>query len=133
MEEKAQRDWWHAAGKDIAILCGGDPLMATTHKILLIEAKKQKVEIEVVHATSILTAAMGESGLDFYRFGRYAPSRDGASTTGQYPSTRRYTRTSANNLHTLLLLDYDSKQRRRIEHKGGITILKRRRRTTRKG
>ena len=30
------------------------------------------MEVEVVHSNSVLTAAIGESGLDFYRFGAIA-------------------------------------------------------------
>ena len=70
MEEGAKVLVSSASGKDIAILCGGDPLMATTHKILLIEAARQGVEVRVIHSNSIITAAIGESGLDFYRFGK---------------------------------------------------------------
>ncbi len=44
MEENASDMVKRAATKDIAILVGGDPLMATTHKILYIEAEKQHVK-----------------------------------------------------------------------------------------
>src|SRR5208283_4653121 len=70
LEENARRIVSEAKSKNVAILVGGDPLTATTHKILLIEAAKQGVETRIFHASSIFTAAIGESGLDFYRFGQ---------------------------------------------------------------
>ena len=42
MEEDAAELVRRAATRDIAVLVGGDPLMATTHKILYIEAKQQR-------------------------------------------------------------------------------------------
>jgi diphthine synthase len=49
---------------------GGDPLIATTHKILFLEARKQGVKFAAIHSTSIFSTAIGESGLDFYKFGK---------------------------------------------------------------
>ena len=94
-----------AKDKRLAILAIGDPLMATTHHIILDEAAKQGIETTVFHAPSIFSAGIGESGLDIYKFGPTA--------TIPYWS-ERYKPTSfmdviAKNLlngqHTLVLLD----------------------------
>ncbi len=58
-----------AKKQDIALLVYGNPLMATTHITLIEEAKKQKVEIKVIHSASILDA-IGETGLQIYKFGK---------------------------------------------------------------
>lgn len=61
--EKAKRE-------KVCLLCGGDPLAATTHVSLIIDAKKEGIETRVVHNSSILSAACGKSGLQPYRFGK---------------------------------------------------------------
>ncbi|MGC8651899.1 MAG: diphthine synthase [Candidatus Micrarchaeia archaeon] len=108
MEENAGRLVNEAKVSDVVIAVGGDPLIATTHKILAIEAEKLGVEMEVIHAPSIVTAAIGESGLDFYRFGavctvpmwreHYKPVAFYDTIYGNYGT----------NKHSLLLLDYSS-------------------------
>ncbi|MEM0149559.1 MAG: diphthine synthase [Candidatus Micrarchaeaceae archaeon] len=107
MEEKAGAIVGEAGKSDIAIITGGDPLMATTHKILAIEAAKQGVRIKVVHAPSIVTAAIGESGLDFYRFGAVCTV---PMWREHYKPVSFYMTIFGNRskgLHSLLLLDYD--------------------------
>lgn len=123
MEEDAKEIVSRAATKDVAILVGGDPLMATTHKILYIEAERQKVKTEIVHANSIITTAIGESGLDFYRFG--APCTIPKWTT-HYSPISFYEKIEANMLnknHTILLLDYDAKNRVTLDIKDAIAAL----------
>ena len=73
----------------MAILVGGDPLMATTHKIFIHRGERQKVETEIVHANSIITTAIGESGLDFYGFGAPCTIPKWSPTTHQYHSMKR--------------------------------------------
>jgi diphthine synthase len=58
-----------AKTKEVALLVGGDPTVATTHIEIIQEAKKQKVKFKVIHASSIISA-IGESGLFTYKFGR---------------------------------------------------------------
>ncbi len=108
MEENARKLVGEAMSADIAIVAGGDPLVATTHKILAIEAAKQGAAFEIIHSASIATAAKGESGLDFYRFGavctvpmwqeHYKPVSFYETIYGNH----------SNNWHSLMLLDYDS-------------------------
>ena len=58
-----------AKDKVVAFIVPGDPLFATTHKEIVRECITHGIEVEVVHSSSILTAA-GESGLSLYKFGR---------------------------------------------------------------
>ncbi len=124
MEENANEIVRKASGKDIAILIGGDPLIATTHKILYIEAKKQGVDTQIVHANSIITTAIGESGLDFYRFGSPCTI---PKWSEHYSPVSFYEKIAANlkmKEHTILLLDYDSKNKCTISIKEAMKTLK---------
>ncbi len=58
-----------AKGKDIALLVYGDPLSATTHFEMIEEARKKKINFEVIHSSSIFTA-VNETGLMLYKFGK---------------------------------------------------------------
>lgn len=58
-----------AKSKEVALLIGGDPTVATTHIEMIIEAKKEKIKTKVIHASSI-HSAISESGLFIYKFGK---------------------------------------------------------------
>lgn len=106
LEEKASEIVGKARDRDIAVLTGGDPLIATTHKILFIEAKKRGVRTEVMHAGSIITAAIGESGLDFYRFGQVITIPEWSEKYKPLSFYEVIDRNLSNGQHSLLLLDY---------------------------
>jgi diphthine synthase len=59
-----------AMKKDVAFLAAGDPLIATTHTDMMIEAKKLNIETIVIHSSSIISAAPGLAGLQAYKFGK---------------------------------------------------------------
>ncbi len=69
MEERLGDTIKDASRFDIAILVIGDPLVATTHHIILEEAARRGIESRVFHSSSIFSAGIGESGLDIYKFG----------------------------------------------------------------
>jgi diphthine synthase len=60
-----------SAIKNVSLLIYGDPLAATTHQEILLQAKKKNIEAKVIHAPSIFTA-ISETGLSLYRFGKTA-------------------------------------------------------------
>ena len=91
----------------VALLVVGDPLQATTHVDLQLQAAEAGIECRVFHGISITTLVTGAIGLSNYRFGR--------QTTLTYPYggwvatspletiiVNRYT-----GLQTLALLDLD--------------------------
>ncbi|MFT4307913.1 MAG: diphthine synthase [Candidatus Woesearchaeota archaeon] len=51
-----------------ALLVFGDPLAATTHLELVLRARAEGIGTNIIHAPSIFSA-IGESGLELYRFG----------------------------------------------------------------
>ena len=123
MEEGAKDIVSKAVTEDVAVLIGGDPLMATTHKILFIEAKKRNVEVEVVHSNSVLTAAIGESGLDFYRFGAIATIPKWSAHYTPVSFYEVLQKNVQNNLHSILLLDYSQELASSLSIKEAINIL----------
>jgi diphthine synthase len=123
MEEKVSEIINEAKEKDIAILIGGDPLIATTHKIIFIAAKKANVPVRVLHATSVLTVLMGESGLDFYRFGQICTISRWTEHYSPISFYETIQKNSKNNLHSIVLLDYDISSNSSLELPEAIKIL----------
>lgn len=111
-----------AKEKDVALLIPGDPLSATTHFELIIEAKKNKVDVNVIHASSVYTA-VAETGLQLYKFGR--------ATTLVFPEQRfapqsPYDVIESNlkmGLHTLVLLDVKHDMEKYMTVNEGLDIL----------
>jgi diphthine synthase len=92
-----------------ALVVSGDPMIATTHVSLMLAAKKRGIAVQVLHGPSILSAAIGESGLQVYKFGKTVTL---AYWRENYRPMAAYDVVSENlsrNLHTLLLLDIDEK------------------------
>jgi diphthine synthase len=123
LEERLNNTLSKAKNADLVILFPGDPLIATTHKIILGAAKACNISVRVFHAPSILTAAMGESMLNAYRFG---------PTTTIPLWTEKYMPTSfldvilenkRNGQHTLALLDIDPKTGTTISIENAINII----------
>ena len=91
----------------VAVLIVGDPLQATTHVDLQLQANEHGIECEVIHGISITNLVTGAIGLSNYKFGR--------QTTLTYPysgwiATSPLEVIAVNRgmgLHTLALLDLD--------------------------
>jgi diphthine synthase len=58
-----------AKKEDICLLIYGSPLTATTHISLIEEAKKNKVNYEIIYNGSVFDA-IAETGLQIYKFGK---------------------------------------------------------------
>lgn len=109
-----------ATHKNVTLLVPGDPLAATTHMQLILDAKRQNVNVQIVHSSSVYTA-VAVCGLHLYKFGR---------TTTLVFSEKRFRPTShydviLNNsrigLHSLVLMDIQEK--REMSVKEGLEIL----------
>ena len=105
MEEKIGDTIKDASKLDVAILVIGDPLVATTHHIILDEAARRGIKTKVFHSSSIFSAGIGESGLDIYKFG---PTTTVPFWSAHYKPTS-FIDVIAKNLvnkeHTLVLFD----------------------------
>ena len=117
VEEKSYKILEGAKSKDIVLLVPGDPLVATTHVHLILEAKKANILIEIVHSSSIYTS-ISRTGLQIYKFGRTGTvitPKKGYESRGFYDLVKE---NQKHGLHTLLLLDRD------MSTKKGLEILK---------
>jgi len=94
-----------AKGKNVVLLSYGDPYIATTHIELRARAIENKTQTRSIHASSSLTAMIGECGLHFYKVGRIATimSEMKSLTTPYYVIYKNLIEGN----HTVLLLEYN--------------------------
>lgn len=108
---------------DVALITGGDPLIATTHSDFIVECSKRKIDYEIIHGSSILSSAPAISGLQAYKFGKV--------TTIPFPDHNFYPKSPymaieenlAMNLHTLVLLDIQAHNNRYMSINEGLKYL----------
>ena len=95
----------HAKTKKVVLLSYGDPYIATTHIELRTRAIQEKIKTYSIHASSSLTAMIGECGLHFYKIGRIATimSEMKSLTTPYYVIYKNIIEGN----HTILLLEYN--------------------------
>ncbi len=112
-----------ALRKNVVILVPGDPMVATTHVALRLQAEKMGIKTSVVHASSIISAIAGSTGLQIYKFGRtltipFNSSRDLLKTPYIFLEDN-----GKSGLHTLALLDIDIEKGRYMKINEGIKKL----------
>lgn len=107
----------------VVFLVPGDPLIATTHVDLRIRAEKQGIKTRVVHGASIVSAVIGLSGLQNYKYGRSVtvPFSEGEAV----PETPYLTivENRKRGLHTLCFLDIRTEGKRYMTIKEGLQLL----------
>jgi len=113
-----------AKTKNVCLLVSGDPLVATTHIDLILESRKQGIKTRIVHSSSIVSA-VGETGLQLYKFGKTVtipfPDKTGdVLPQSVYDSIKN---NLSNGLHTLLLLDVDIENGKNLSVNDGLRIL----------
>jgi diphthine synthase len=112
-----------AAEGSAVLLVPGDPLIATTHIDLRIRAERRGIRTRITHGASIISAVIGLSGLQNYRFGR--------SVTIPFPHGRHLSQTpyevisenKTRNLHTLCFLDIEVEEGRFMTINDSMRIL----------
>jgi diphthine synthase len=100
----------------VVFLVPGDPMIATTHIDLRIRAKKMGIKTRIVHGASIISAVIGLTGLQNYKFGRSVtvPFPEKGVTTGT--PYKVIMENKKRGLHTLCFLDI------RVEENRYMTI-----------
>lgn len=109
LEENCEWIIERAKDRDVVILTPGDPMIATTHSALRLEAERRGVKVRIIHSASIINAICGLTGLHNYRFGK--------SATVSYPYAGRVSTTPVKvirqnlniDAHTILFLDLHPK------------------------
>jgi len=106
----------------VVLLVPGDPLIATTHVALRIEAEKRGIKTCVIHGASILSAVIGLSGLHNYKFGKTVtiPFLNKGSSETPYKVIAQNKKLG---LHTLCLLDIEVEKNRYMKIHEGLEIL----------
>ena len=108
--------------EDIALLVCGDPLIATTHADIILQAQNKDIKFKVIHSSCIYSA-VAETGLHIYKFGK--------TTTLPYPE-KNYLPCSPYDvirqnqdmrLHSLVLLDVKADEKRYMSVNEGIEVL----------
>jgi len=123
VEENVRELLYRARDKRVAILVPGDPMVATTHIALRLEAEKLGVKTRVIHGVSIYSAAPSICGLENYKFGR--------SVTIPFPEENYFPDTPYfvvrenvdRGLHTLVFLDVRAEEKRFMTVNEGVAIL----------
>ena len=108
---------------NVALITGGDPLIATTHSDFIVQCSKKGIDYEVIHGSSILSSAPAISGLQGYKFGKV--------TTIPFPDHNFYPKSPyiaieenlKSNLHTLVLLDIQAHNDRYMTINQGLEYL----------
>lgn len=124
VEEGFESALLSANKNNIGLLVFGNPLTATTHIQLLLDAKEKGIKFKIIPGISI-TNMIAESGLDEYKFGRTVticfqlPNFEPESFYAQIKENQKI------GLHTLCLLDIkkDEKPQRMMNCKEAIETL----------
>lgn len=91
---------------NVAIVTYGDPFMATTFIELYVRAKKNLIEIKIIHGASGISSLIGEIGLHNYKFGRTTTiMSDPMSAISVYNTIYENLRVGN---HTLILTEYNN-------------------------
>ncbi|MEM5801783.1 MAG: diphthine synthase [Candidatus Aenigmatarchaeota archaeon] len=122
LEENSEKILEEAKKSKIIIFVLGDPLVATTHSSLILEARKRGIKTKIIHNASIISA-IGETGLHLQKFGPYVTIPFPERTKGKLPESI-YDVIKMNKirgLHTLCLLDIN--ENKVMNPKEAIKIL----------
>jgi diphthine synthase len=109
-----------AKNENVALVCSGDPMIATTHQDLRARAIKAGIETKILHGSSILSAVSGELGLSSYTFGRTVTV---VRTPMQYTAYNTIYQNLLRGLHTTLLLEWDEASKFFLSPKDAVSSL----------
>ncbi len=111
-----------AKSKDVALLIAGDPMVATTHIELVLDAYNSNVKVEIINNASVINA-VANIGLEIYKFGKITSI---PFTTESFMPETPYN-IIADNLsiqaHTLCLLDLRLEESRFMSFKEALNYL----------
>lgn len=105
LEEGAKKLVERALEKEVAVAVPGDPLVATTHITLILEAAKREAPYTVTFGVSAYSSAASASGLQAYKFGRTVTLAREDLASSARSCYRVIGENAERGLHTLVLLD----------------------------
>jgi len=109
-------------GKTV-LLIPGDPLIATTHVELRVQAEKLGIKTRVVHGASIVSAVIGLSGLQNYKYGRSVTIPFTHSGVVSETPYNVILENKKRGLHTLCFLDIKAEEKQYMTIKEGLKTL----------
>ncbi len=124
LEDESWKIVEEAKEKNVALLTPGDPLVATTHISIILEAEKKGIKYKVIHSSSIVSA-IAETGLEIYKFGKIVTIPFLEKLNANLPFSV-YDSIKINKLvglHTLCLLDIDYQQKKFMKPNEAAKIL----------
>ena len=116
LEQGSSRIIEEAQRMNVVVLVPGDPLHATTHIALLLEARQAGVDAEVVPGVSGLQAVIDATGLQVYRCGRPVTLVYPEEGIKPYSTVEVVRANRRAGLHTMILLDL------RLDEKRAMTV-----------
>ena len=122
-EENAAQILAAAKKAKTILLVPGDPLIATTHIDLRIRAEKAGINTRIVHGASIISAVVGLSGLQNYKFGKSVtiPFTNGHGVLDTPYDTIKTNLKSG--MHTLCFLDIHAEENRYMNIHQALEML----------
>lgn len=125
LEEDAGQEILDAARKGkVVLLVPGDPLIATTHVDLRIRAGKQRIKTRIIHGASIISAVIGLSGLQNYKYGRSVTIPFTDEVSNVVTPYRVIMENRRLGLHTLCFLDIKAEEKRYMTIQHGLETLR---------
>ncbi len=111
-----------AKKENVALLVSGDPMIATTHLEIILDAEKEGVRVKILNNASILNA-VSNIGLEIYKFGKIASV---PFTTESFMPETPYNILKDNlsiNAHTLFLFDLHLDEDKFMNFKEALNYL----------
>ena len=124
LEENASKILEESKRSKVSVFVEGDPLVATTHSSLALDARKHGVKTKIIHNASI-TSAIGETGLHTYKFGPTVTIPFPEKTKGKPPESifEIIDENKKSGWHTLCLLDITAESSKYMTVNEGLDIL----------
>lgn len=119
VEEEFDKVLDQAKDKIVVFLTAGDPMVATTHADLVMQARKKEVQVKIIHSSSIYSA-IGETGLQIYKFGKSVSIPFDENITSFYDRIKENKEIGA---HTLVLLDLDPSNNKYVSASQALSRL----------
>jgi len=122
VEEEFKKEIEEAKTKNIALCIYGNPLNATTHLQVILDAKKLGVETKLIAGLSIFEY-VAFTGLERYKFGKTTSivfHEDGYEPESFYDAILE---NKSIGLHTLCLLDIKMNQNKMMSIRQGLSLL----------
>ena len=124
LEEGAARLLERAGRGRVLVVVPGDPLIATTHRHLLAEARRRGIRTILVPGISGVCAAKTVTGLDYYKYGRVVTAPGPWRMVKPYSVLEAIYGNMCLGLHTLLLLDIDPVSGSQLEPCRAVSMLR---------